>query len=66
VSGGKARSVVLDVTVADKSAAREPISGRFHQRGCEFILAVRSQAFQCLNKLTFRHAEIVDKELSLI
>src|SRR5215471_5708009 len=48
------------------SAGREPISGRFEQRGCEFIFAVRSQAFHCLDKLTFGYAEVVDKKFRLV
>ena len=41
-------------------AVLEPVSGRFKQRSCEFILAVHGQAFHRLHQLSFRHAEVVD------
>lgn len=47
-------------------AVLEPVSGRFKQRGCEFILAVRGQAFHCLDQLSFRHAEVVDQEFCVV
>src|SRR2546422_1695876 len=47
-------------------AALEPISGRFKQRGCEFILAVCGQAFHRLDQLSFRHAEAVNQEFCVV
>src|SRR5260370_972642 len=35
-------------------------------RGCEFILAVRGQAFRRLDQLSFRHAEVVDQEVCVV
>src|SRR5262245_48804455 len=52
--------------ISYRNAAREPISGRLEQRGCKFIFAVSGQALQRLDKLTFRHAEVVDKEFRLV
>src|SRR6516164_1457334 len=52
--------------IGDGSTAREPVSGRFEQRGCELIFAVRGQAFHRPDKLSFRHTEIVDKEFRLV
>ncbi len=47
-------------------AAFEPVSGRFKQRGCEFVFAVGGQAFHCLDQLSFRHTEIVDQEFRTV
>ena len=49
-----------------RSGAHEPICGRFQQRGCEFIFAVRSESFHSLDELTFRHAQVVDKKFRLV
>src|SRR6267143_5659087 len=52
--------------ICDGAAALEPVSGRFKQRGCELILAIRGQAFHCLDQLSFRHAEVVDQEFRVV
>src|SRR3989442_12611727 len=49
-----------------RSCALEPVSGRFKQRGCELILAVRGEAFHRLDQLSFRHAEVVDQEFCVV
>src|SRR5712692_212424 len=48
------------------AAELEPVSGRFKQRGCELILAIRGQTFHCLDQLSFRHAEVVDQEFCVV
>jgi hypothetical protein len=40
--------------ISYRNAAREPISGRFEQRGCKFIFAVSGQALYRLSQVSGR------------
>src|SRR6266446_1012143 len=52
--------------VSHGSAVLEPASGRFKQRGGQFVFAVGGQALHGPNELFFRQAEVVNQEFCAV
>src|ERR1700730_16238582 len=52
--------------VSHGSAVREPASGRFKQRGGQFVFAVGGQALHGPDELFFRQTEVVNQEFCAV